>query len=59
MMLPAVFGAGNGFAVTADMFSGLTSGITANAEVLIPVGVGIMAIMIGISVIPRIIYKFL
>lgn len=40
--------------VTKDMFSGLTSAITSNAEVLIPVGVGIMAIMVGISLIPRI-----
>lgn len=45
--------------VTKDMFSGLTSAITSNAEVLIPVGVGIMAIMVGISLIPRIIYKFI
>lgn len=45
--------------VTKDMFSGLTSAITSNAEVLIPVGVGIMAIMVGISLIPRILYKFI
>ncbi|WP_455057535.1 hypothetical protein [Jutongia sp.] len=45
--------------VTRDMFSGLTSAITSNAEVLIPVGVGIMAIMVGISLIPRILYKFI
>lgn len=45
--------------ITAAMFSGLTSAVTSNAEVLIPVGVGIMAIMIGISLVPRIIYKFI
>ena len=45
--------------VTKDMFSGLTSAITSNAEVLIPVGVGIMANMVGISLIPRILYKFI
>lgn len=45
--------------VTKDMFSGLTSAITSNAEILIPVGVGIMAIMVGISLIPRILYKFI
>lgn len=45
--------------VTKDMFSGLTSAIISNAEVLIPVGVGIMAIMVGISLIPRILYKFI
>lgn len=60
----AVFGAeGAGVAkavtITSDMFSGLSSAITSNAEVLIPVGVGIMAIMVGISLIPRILYKFI
>ena len=45
--------------VTKDMFSGLTSAITSNAEVLIPVGVGIMAIIVGISLIHRILYKFI
>lgn len=45
--------------VTADMFKGLTSAVTANAEVIVPIGVGIMAIMVGISLIPRILYKFL
>ena len=45
--------------ITAAMFSGLTSAVISNAEVLIPVGVGIMAIMIGISLVPCIIYKFI
>lgn len=45
--------------VTADMFNGLTSSITSNAAVIIPIGVSIMAIMIGISLIPRILYKFI
>ncbi len=45
--------------VTADMFSGLTGAISSNAAVIIPVGVSIMAIMVGISLIPRILYKFI
>lgn len=45
--------------VTKDMFTGLTSAITSNAEVLVPVGVTIMGLMVGISLIPRILYKFL
>lgn len=45
--------------VTPEMFSGLTSAVTANAEALVPIGCGIMAIMVGIGLIPRILYKFL
>lgn len=57
----SVLGAGGtgGMTVTADMFSGLTSAVTSNAEVIIPIGVGIMAVMVGISLIPRILYKFI
>lgn len=44
--------------VTADMFTGLTSAVTDNAEVLIPVGVGVMAILLGIRMIPRILHTF-
>lgn len=60
--MPLVFGAdsvSNAVTVTADMFTGLTSAITSNAQILIPVGIGIMAIMVGISLIPRILYKFI
>lgn len=45
--------------LNAAMFSGLTDAITTNAGVLLPVGVTIMGIMVGIGLIPRIIYKFL
>lgn len=48
-----------GVAVTSAMLAPITSGITDNLQVLLPVGVGIMAIMIGVSLIPRIVYKFL
>lgn len=44
--------------LTADMFSGLVSTITSNLGVLLPVGLTIMGIMIAVSLIPRIIYKF-
>lgn len=47
-----------GFKVTSDMFSGLTSTIADNATVLVPVGLGIMAIMISISLVPKIVKKF-
>lgn len=45
--------------VTKEMFAGITDAITSNAEVLVPVGVTIMGIMVGISLIPRILWKFI
>ena len=47
-----------GLTITADMLAPITSAITSNLGTLLPVGIGIMAIMIGVSLIPRIIYKF-
>lgn len=44
--------------LTADMFKPLTDAITSNLGVLLPVGITIMGIMIGVSLIPRIVYKF-
>lgn len=51
-------GATTGLVLTSSMFSGLTSTITSNLGVLLPVGLTIMGIMIAVSLIPRIIYKF-
>ena len=45
--------------VTAEQLSGLTTIIRSNVEVLLPVGITIMGIMIGIKLIPTIIHKFL
>lgn len=45
--------------ITSDMLTGLTSAVSTNAETLIPVGIVIMSIMVGVSLIPRILYKFL
>ena len=44
--------------VTAAMLQPVTDAITNNLGVLLPVGITIMAILIGVSLIPRIIYKF-
>lgn len=44
--------------VTAEMLEPITNAVTSNLGVLLPVGIGIMAIMIGVALIPRIIYKF-
>lgn len=44
--------------VTSSMLEPVVDTIMANVTVLLPVGLGILAIMLGISLIPRIIYKF-
>lgn len=49
---------GAGFTLTADMLKGLTDSISANAAVLVPVGVTVLSILAGIGVIPRILHKF-
>lgn len=45
--------------LTATMLQPITDAISTNLGVLLPVGLGIMGTMIGISLIPRIVYKFL
>lgn len=49
----------SGFTITGEMLSPITTAITGNAGVLLPVGITIMGIMVSISLIPRILYKFL
>lgn len=44
--------------VTSAMLAPITAAITDNLTVLLPVGLGLMAIMLGVSLIPRILYKF-
>lgn len=45
--------------VTAEMLAPITTTLTSNLEVLVPVGIAIMGTMIGVGLIPRIVYKFL
>lgn len=45
--------------ITAEMLAPITTALTSNLTTLLPVGIGIMATMIGVSLIPRIVYKFL
>jgi len=45
--------------ITSDMLSPITDTINSNLGVLLPVGITIMGVMIGVSLIPRIVYKFL
>lgn len=49
---------GSAAVVTAAMLEPVIDTITANVTVLLPVGLGILAIMLGIALIPRIIWKF-
>ena len=48
-----------GALVTAEMLAPITTTLTENLGVLLPVGITIMGVMIGVSLIPRIVYKFL
>ncbi len=45
--------------ITAEMLEPITTTITSNLNILLPVGITIMGIMIGVALIPRIVYKFL
>lgn len=47
------------FEITAELVAPITTAIQSGLGVLVPIGLGIMATFIGISLIPRIIYKFL
>lgn len=45
--------------VTAADFKPIVDQLTANAAVIVPAGLSILAVMVGIGFIPRILYKFL
>lgn len=45
--------------ITADMLKPITEALTANIGTLVPVGVTILGAMVGVSLIPKIVYKFL
>lgn len=47
------------FSITTDMVQPIVESITSGLTTLVPIGITVMAAMIGISLIPRIIYKFL
>ena len=44
--------------ISAELLTPITTAISSNLTTLLPVGIGIMATMLGVSLIPRIIYKF-
>lgn len=45
-------------AITTDMLTPLVEGVTANIAVILPVGIGIFAIFLGIRILPKLISKF-
>ncbi len=51
-------GLGN-VAITTDMLKPLIDGVTANIGVILPVGVAVFAIIIGVTLVPKIVRKFM
>ena len=49
----------DGFVISAELVEPITTALGSGLTTLVPIGIGIMATFIGISLIPRIIYKFL
>lgn len=45
-------------AITSDMLSPVLEGVTANIGVILPIGIGLFAICLGIRFIPRIFKMF-
>lgn len=45
--------------ISAEMLQPITTALSSNLEVILPVGMAVMGTMIGVSLIPRLIYKFL
>lgn len=45
--------------ITSDMLTPLVEGVVSNITVVLPVGLGLMGLMLGIKVIPRLISRFL
>ncbi len=48
-----------GMTLTSTQLDPIVTAINDNLAVLLPVGITIMGIMVAVSLIPRIIYKFL
>ena len=49
----------NAFLITSDLIKPVTTSINSGLGVMVPIGLGIMGTMIGISLIRRVIYTFL
>lgn len=49
----------SGIAITTEMLNPLVEGVMANVQVILPVGLGLFAIFLGIRIIPGLITKFI
>lgn len=47
------------FTITSELVEPIQTAINSGLSTLVPIGIGIMAVFVGIGLIPRIIYKFL
>ena len=47
------------YTITAETVAPITTAITSGLTTLMPIGIGIMATFIGVSLIKRVIYTFL
>lgn len=45
--------------LTAELLKPIVDGVTSNITVILPIGLSVMAAIVGVSLIPRIIYKFI
>lgn len=45
-------------AITTDMLSPLVEGVMSNVQVILPVGLGLFAIFLGIRIIPGLVSRF-
>ena len=45
--------------LSAEMLTGLTTAITGNITLLVPVGITVLGLVAGIKLIPKVIYTFL
>lgn len=44
--------------LTPELLTPIVSNLNTSVEILVPIGIGIMGTMIGVHLIPRIVYKF-
>lgn len=50
---------GEGFLITSQMLQPIVDSVTNNLNAILPVGIGIMALMIGVRLIRKVIYRFI
>ena len=57
-LVPAFATEDTSFAITSSMLAPITSAVNSGLTTIVPVGIGIMAIILGIGLIPKIIKRF-